>query len=345
MGGLLDLHLSGFREYGDAGNFKPSAGAARACAGEHQQYQYPLAVLRPDGVIHRAEAGGADNGGHIEIAVPQGEAEAPVELADTQRDGKHRRGDDPEIPVQLLVFYYILSALYKQQKIEVEVHAEEDHKCGGDKLNIEAVKGGDAGGFCREAARAGGGKGMQQRVIKAHAAAEEKHRFGKGERNINKVKYGGGLPRAGDELTHGRAGHLGTHDVHGMLVAVGQHRHDEHQHAHAAYPVGKLPPEHIAPRHGLNIVQNRRAGSGEAGDGLKNGVKIIGDAPAYHKGQRADKRHQYPAQPHNGKAVTGEKAAVPRPEQAQQSARRGGDGDAYRKIQHIFPVAQPRDKR
>ena len=133
--------------------------------------------------------------------------------------------------------------------------------------------------------------------------------------------------------------------MHGVLAAGGQHRHDKHQNAHAAYPVGKLPPKQVALGHGLDIAENRGAGGGEAGDGLKHGVDIIGYAAAYYKGQRADKGHEYPAQTHDGKAVPCEKPVVPGAKQAQKPAHRGGSGKGYHKIQHIFPIAQPRDER
>ena len=187
IGGLLYLDLSGFGQNGHAGDLKPAAGAARAGADQHQQHQYPLAVFRPNRVIHRAEAGCAYNRGDVKIAVPQSRAKAVVELAYTQRDGQHRRGDNAEIPPQLLVFDNIPAAPDKQQEIEVEVHAEKDHERGGDHLNIEAAEGRDAGAPCGKAACAGGGEGVEQRVIKAHAAAEEHNGFHRGESYVNKI--------------------------------------------------------------------------------------------------------------------------------------------------------------
>ena len=188
-------------------------------------------------------------------------------------------------------------------------------------------------------------EGVQHRVIKAHAAAEEKNGLYRGKPHIYCIEYRRGISRAGDELADDRPRDLRAHYVHRVLAAHRQHRHDEHQHAHTAYPVREHAPEHAAAAHRLDVREQRRAGGREAGDGLKQRVHIARDIAADDKGQRADKRHQYPRQADRREALARVDIAVFRLEQHEDTAKRCGRRDRDRKIEHIFAVAQSGDKR
>ena len=113
--------------------------------------------------------------------------------------------------------------------------------------------------------------------------------------------------------------------------AHGQDGHNEHQHAHAAYPMGKAAPEQHAPAQGLDLGQDAGAGGGKAGDRFKKGVHKIGNIPGDNKGQGTENRHQHPSQGHHGEAVPGVQVGPLRGSQAQYQADESRQQGRYQK--------------
>ena len=84
---------------------------------------------------------------------------------------------------------------------------------------------------------------------------------------------------------------------------MGCQRKEQHQHAHAAHPLGLAAPEQDAGRHGLHRVQNGGAGGGQAGGRLEQRVHKGGDGIGQQIGEGAQQRQRYPGQRHGGIAV------------------------------------------
>ena len=84
----------------------------------------------------------------------------------------------------------------------------------------------------------------------------------------------------------------------------------EHQHAHAANPVGQAAPEQGSVRNRFHIGQDGGARSGKARDGLEQRIHYRGDLPAEQEGQCAGDRQHNPAQCDSYKAFTRIKTGV-----------------------------------
>ena len=163
----------------------------------------------------------------------------------------------------------------------------------------------DAGGLDAETAGTGGAEGMQHRVKQRHSPQHQQRNENHRHDQIDAVQNQGGLPHPGHQLAAGGTGNLCFHNIQGLSLRLGQHRQHKHQHAHAAYPVGKAAPEQHSPAHGLHIGQNAGTGGGKAGYRLKKSVHKPGNLPGNHKRQGAENGHQRPGQAHNQKAFFG----------------------------------------
>ena len=152
-------------------------------------------------------------------------AEATVHFAYAGGYAERCRSDKCEVAVQLLALESLLHLPDYDKVVEVEVYAEEHEEERDHHFYVETVERSDAGRARGKAAGTGSGKGVQQRVIKAHAAEHEQHGFDYGERAVNEIEYPCGLTGARNELAHGRPGDLCAHYMHGVLVAGRQHRH------------------------------------------------------------------------------------------------------------------------
>ena len=85
-------------------------------------------------------------------------------------DEEHGRQSSAQIHAQLLAFQHLLEIPHQQQKIEVEIDAEQQHEDGDYAVHISAVIKADAGVFDGKAARAGGAERVYQTVKQRHAA-------------------------------------------------------------------------------------------------------------------------------------------------------------------------------
>ena len=171
-----------------------------------------------------------------------------------------------------------------------------------------------------------GAEGVDQAVKQGHTPQQQQSHQHRRDKKIQQVQHPGGVLGPGGQLALYRAGHLRLEDVHGAVAAAGEHG-DEHQHPHAAHPVGEAAPEQQSVAHGLHIRQDGGPGGGEAADRLEKRVGIGGDLPAEPEGQRPHRRQQHPGQGHDDVPLPAEELAAAGPgQQRQQPAQNGGHG-------------------
>ena len=254
------------------------------------------------------------------------------------RDRHDREEDDADKAVQLLIFERGTGSAGEDAVINIEVHAEEQLEHRGDDLDIQAVELAEARVARREAAGAGRGKGMAERFIYAHPAAGQQHELQKRHSNVDEVEYLRRLAHTRDELADRGARELRAHDVHRVLPAHRHYRKHEHQHAHAAYPLGQEPPQHAAAAERLNVGQHRSAGGREAGDGLKQSIDKIRYVPAQDIGQRAEERHEHPRKADRKEAVAREQVGRIGLYGGQPQPEREAQRDAQHERAHVLPV-------
>ena len=319
---VADLLAHHLEQHHRAGDLQAAAGGACAGAHDHHQQQNCLGELGPEVEVRRGVAGGGDDRGHLKGRQPQRLAEIIVQRHDVGGDQRDAHAHDAQIVPALAALGGRAEAADQQQVVEVEVDAEEQHEHRDDPLQIRAVAC-DAVGLHAEAAGARGAEGVHDALEQRHAADPQKDDLQKGHAHVDLVQNACSVPCAGHQLAHYGAGHLRAHDVDGAVGDAGHQCHHEHQHAHAAHPVGKAAPEQQAPAHDLHICQDRRAGGGEAADGLEEGVDVGGDLPGDVEGQRTQRGDRHPGQRHGDEALSGVDHLGFRPaQQRQRKARR-----------------------
>ena len=198
---------------------------------------------------------------------------------------QHRAEDQQQEVPQFFIFQRFPHRADQDEIVEVEVQPEEDHEHSQHILDRPAVKAGDAVRFGGKAACPCRRKRMQQRIIKAHTHRKQNDRFDQRQTDIDHIENHGSMAGTRNQFAYCRSGNLRTHDVHRMLPAHGQYRHQEDQHTHSANPVGEHPPEHYAPRHAVEVRQYRGSGRREARDGLEQGIDIVRYAAGEYKRQ------------------------------------------------------------
>ena len=187
---------------------------------------------------------------------------------------------------------------------------------------------------------------MDGAVKQRHSADQEQEEFRQGQGNIEQVQDLRGVPQLRDKLAHCGAGHLGAEHMDRPAGEVRHHRDHQNQHAHAAHPVREAAPELHGMAHGFHVGQDGRAGGRKAGDRLKEGVDIAGDAAADHKGECADGGHSDPGQGRDQKAllrVDGLILGLETP--AQEPADRQGQGDDDQKGEDALVPIDQRDQQ
>ena len=267
-------------------------------------------------------------------------ADAAVEIADVECDREDGEGDDAEEPAQLLVAQGGADVAEQNEVIQAEVDAEEYHEHAHDDVDIGAVVVADAQRARGQAAGAGGGERVQQRIVKAHAAGDEQNHLHERERDVQQVEDRGSLADARHELADRRAGDLGAHDVHRPVAAHGQHSQHEHENAHAADPVCEQPPEHTAARHALRRCDDAGTGCGQARDRLEQGVDVVRNVTGEHEEQGAEQRHGDPRQADDQKTVACGHAAGFGAHAPHDQPDAAGDGNRDQKRDRRFIIDQ-----
>lgn len=188
----------------------------------------------------------------------------PIEGKDVPGNEGHGAQHDAQIEPQLFPQKGLLDLPQQKQEIDREVHPEEGHKHGADRLKI--------GGVCRhgavfdaEAAGARRTEGGTQAVKERHAPRQEEEDAQYREGDIDGVQNGGALPGLGHQLIHTGSGAFGPEQVDAVApLAHGHHRQQEHQNTHAAQPVGEGTPEEKGPGHILHTGEDGGSRGGKA---------------------------------------------------------------------------------
>ncbi len=207
--------------------------------------------------------------------------------------------------MQLLAAERVAPAAHQHAVEQREVDAEQHHEERDDRVNYGAVKRADAAAVVAEAARARRAHGMDGRVIGRHPRDDERRQLDHGQRAVNQVEDLGRIAHLGYDLAQAGTGAFRPHQVRGASRHLRQQRQGEHQHAHAADPVGEAAPEHHAAGQPVKVAHQRGARGGKAGYRLEKGVDIVGNQAGDHKGQRAKGAEQHPREGHHQKALAG----------------------------------------
>ena len=156
-----------------------------------------------------------------------------------------------------------------------------------------------------------------------------------GQHHIDEIQYFGGAAHLGHQLGLDGAGALGPHEEHRALAHAGRQRQEQHQHTHAAHPLGqRAPQQHAAGQMG-HSGEGGRAGGGQAGDRLEQGINIAVQNAGEHIGQRAEQCQQHPAERHGHEPVAAVHLCLFHRDQMQHRARRGTE---QRRQQKLLPA-------
>ena len=145
---------------------------------------------------------------------------------------------------------------------------------------------------------------MVHRVEPGHAGDTQGNGLCRRQRHIDGIEYLGGAAHTGYQLGLDGAGAFGLHQIACAVAQTGHQGQKQHQHAHAAHPLGLAAPEQDAGRQRLHSGQNGSAGGGQTRGRFKQGVHIGGDSAGEGIGQSAEYGQHHPAQGHSGIAVT-----------------------------------------
>ena len=169
-----------------------------------------------------------------------------VQGQDVPEDQEGGACHDEEEELQLVAFDHLLGPTGEGEKEQGEVERAEQHENDGDDLAGGQAVGSDAGVAHGEAAGAGRGKRRQQGIVKGHPRQAQGQGLRPGEGNVDAVQDPGGEGRLGHQLGGDGAGGLRLDQHLGPPAHLGQEGQGEDQHAHAADPGGKRPPEQDA---------------------------------------------------------------------------------------------------
>ena len=227
-----------------------------------------------------------------------------VDQADEAVDGHHGEDDQVHLPFRVFRVGRAVAAL-QGQKVQRELGAGNQHEDDADQLDGGAVEVADAGVVGRKAAEGDGGEAVADGVEQAHAGQPVGGGAGDGEAEIDVPQ---GLGRFGDARRQlgilDRAGNFGAVQQHAADAEHGQHRHRQHDDAHAAQPLQELAIEQHGVRQGVEVAQHRGAGGGEAGKGLEHRVGERNAQPRHGiERQGAEEAEHRPEQHHDHEAV------------------------------------------
>lgn len=189
----------------------------------------------------------------------------------------------------------VLYLTRQKQEVAVEVDRKQHHEHCHNYLDIRR-EASHAGVVESEAAGAAGGEACVQCLIYCHSAEEQHNKFDRGEHKIDGIQQHCRSLDARHQLADGRPRAFRLHNVHVLAAGEGDKCHDEHQHAHSAYPVGEAPPHARGVGDGFHIGQDTCAGGGESRHGLKERVDEVRDLPGKIERQRAERTQYYPAE-------------------------------------------------
>ena len=129
----------------------------------------------PEGVVCRGVAGGGDDGGHLEGRIAECLQDRAVQVAGVGGNSRDSAADDHQVGSQLLVCEDRPESPEGQEKVQIEIDAEQDHKHSDDSVQVGTVKMSHTVRIVGESAGARCAEGVEQRVKKIHAPQHQKN--------------------------------------------------------------------------------------------------------------------------------------------------------------------------
>ena len=241
---LLELLAQGLAQNEEAAHLDAAAGAACAGTNEHEHHQNFFGEGGPQVKVTAGKASGRDDGAHLKGCLTHRFAKAVIKAVDIGRDNANCHQNNGEVAAHFLADGAVEFA-QQQQKVSIEVDAEQDHENGHDPLDV-GRKAGKAVILEAEAAGARRTEGREHGLKQRHAAQQQEYHLQHGECKIDAVQDLCGRLHLRHQLIHLRAGAFCLHQVDVGATGQGQQREQEHQNAHAADPVGEAAPEQNA---------------------------------------------------------------------------------------------------
>ena len=161
--------------------------AARTAAHEHEQDEDRLGEGGPEVVVRGREAGGGDDGGHLEDGVPQGVARRVVQGQDVPEDQEGSACHDEKEELQLVAFDHLLGPTGEGEEEQGEVERAEQHEDDGDDLAGGQAVSPDAQVHDGEAAGADAGEGGDHGVVEGQARQEKGQDLCPGEDEVHYI--------------------------------------------------------------------------------------------------------------------------------------------------------------
>ncbi len=331
-----------FNKHNKAGYLNAAARAARASADKHQHHQNRPGRLRPQIKIHRGKTRGRDDRRHLKRHMTQTSEKShgrviSVDQYDTCGGQNHQK-----VSPHFLHAKSCLPFFKQKKKIHIEIHAKQKHKNRRYPLNVRGIPGHTVI-LNAKAPRTRRTESRSHRIKYRHAAQKQQHDLHHGQKQIDLIKDCRRMLHLRYQLAHGRPRTLRPHQVHVRSPGHLDHCQQKHQHAHAAQPMGKAPPEQHTIGQTFHLGQHTGARRGKAGDRLKQCVRIGGDLPAQIKRKRPRDTEQNPPQSRGGTPLFHIKHRIGRLFSGDQHTGQPADGDRNQKAQTPgkFPIQKP----
>ncbi len=199
-----------------------------------------------------------------------------------------------------------------------------------------------------ETAGAGRAESGAQRIEQRHAEHEQQQHQNDRHDPVDRIQQKRGMPDLRHKLADRRARRFCFHQIHRRTARHRQHRKHEHQHAHAADPVGEAPPDQAGVRQRFDIRQNARSRRRKTRHRLKKRIRKGGDLAGQHEGKRPEQTHHDPAERHGHEAFLCVKGILFRLVQLPDQIPADHIGAAEEQIDQrdmIFAVDDPGDHR
>ena len=329
-----------------AHDFQSARRGTGARADKHQYERQHARALRPEIEVGRRIAGGRYDRAHLKAAIAQRRPERAILRQHEQCHQQDRSAAYGQIPPELLIAEGLAPFAVGDMIEHHKVHAEEEHEHGDDHVHSHAVKAADARGVIAEAARARRAHGVYGRVVGRHAGEHQRDELYERHRAVDRIEYARRIAHLGHDLAQAGARAFGAHQMRRAAGHLRNERQREHQHAHAADPVGKAAPEHHAVARRVEVGQHSRAGGRKAGGRFKQRVGKIGQHAAEHKRHRAEHAQQNPRKRHHSEALPRAQIPIDRLDQPpQRQADDQRQRDALEHRQKIAVAIEQRQQR
>ncbi|KAF5060850.1 hypothetical protein DSECCO2_321120 [anaerobic digester metagenome] len=226
----------------------------------------------PGRVIHCSEPSCCNDGRYRKEDMAQAFGQWSVQVFQTIGNEDNCPGDDGQVPAQLLILEHSLPVAGQKEKVEVEIHPEQDHGDAKHHFDISAVIGENGAVADAKPSGAGGAEAVQHGIKQRHAAQHQKQYRQRPHPQVDDIENPGGAAGFGDDFAKYRPRHFRLHDMDGIVSHSGQDGHGEHQDSHAADQMGEAAPEQHGLSQRFHVSQNTCSSGGKARGCFKQGI-------------------------------------------------------------------------